>query len=163
MSAMLIRNAEIDFAQRVDVRIIAGRIATIGEGLVPQPGEVLLDADFGALLPGLHDHHIHLVALAAALESLQCGPPQVATAEQLGVALRDKVAAPISGNDEWIRGIGYHESVAGDIDRDWLDRHVPDRPLRIQHRSGRLWIFNSCALERLGTTNCHDIYQISKM
>lgn len=152
MSAMLIRNAEIDFAQRVDVRIIAGRIATIGERLVPQPGEVLLDADFGALLPGLHDHHIHLVALAAALESLQCGPPQVATAEQLGVVLHNRLATPSSSDDGWIRGIGYHESVAGDIDRDWLDRHVPDRPLRIQHRSGRLWIFNSCALERLGTT-----------
>jgi predicted amidohydrolase YtcJ len=151
---MLIRNAEIDFMRdfthRVDVRIEHGRIVAIGAQLAPRAREELLDANGAALLPGLHDHHIHLVALAASLESLQCGPPQVTTAEELGAALRKRAAEPFAVDDDWIRGIGYHESVAGDIDRDWLDRHVPDRPVRIQQRTGRLWIVNSRALERLG-------------
>ena len=45
-----------------------------------------------------------------------------------------------------IRGIGYHESVAGELTRIQLDQLVPDRPVRIQHRSGRLWFCNSEAL-----------------
>lgn len=152
---MLIRDAELDFTRRADLRIEGGRIAAIAERLTPLAAEIVLDARGGALLPGLHDHHIHLVALAAALESLPCGPSQIATAEQLGAALRARAAEPQqdSESDDWIRGIGYHESVAGDIDRDWLDRIVPDRPVRIQQRTGRLWILNSCALARLGATD----------
>ena len=49
----------------------------------------------------------------------------------------------------WIRGVGYHESVAGDIDRRWLDRLSSDVPMRVQHRTGRLWIVNSAGLDRL--------------
>ena len=40
----------------------------------------------------------------------------------------------------WLRGIGYHDGIADRIDRTWLDRHGPDRPIRIQHRGGRMWI-----------------------
>ena len=150
---MLIRNAELNFSVIADVRLAGGRIAAIAPNLAPAAGESVLDAKGAALLPGLHDHHIHLVSLTAALESLQCGPPHCTTAEELGQRLREKAAAAAAstspGNDAWIRGIGYHESVAGDIDRDWLDRHVADRPVRIQQRSGRLWIVNSCALNKL--------------
>ncbi|MFT5483534.1 MAG: putative amidohydrolase YtcJ [Halieaceae bacterium] len=49
----------------------------------------------------------------------------------------------------WLRGIAYHPSIAGDIDRDWLDQHIPDRPVRVQHRGGRLWVLNSLALREL--------------
>ena len=145
---MLIRNAELNFGEIADVRLAVGRIVSIAPKLEPAPGEAVLDARGGALLPGLHDHHIHLVSLAVALESLSCGPPQVNTETELVTRLRERSAALDDG--EWIRGFGYHESVAGDIDRDWLDLHVADRPVRIQQRSGRLWIVNSCALEQLG-------------
>lgn len=150
---MLIRDAEINFnfaaARRVDMRIERDRIAAVAAAgtLTPYAGEEMLDAAGNALLPGLHDHHLHLVSLAVALDSLHCGPPQVTTAEELAARLAECAAQ--SGDDEWLRGIGYHESVAGDIDRDWLDRIVSQRPVRIQHRSGRLWIVNSRALERL--------------
>src|SRR5262249_60460726 len=49
----------------------------------------------------------------------------------------------------WLRGVGYHESVAGPLDRGLLDRLVPERPLRIQHRSGAEWSLNSAGLRRL--------------
>ncbi|MBW8755842.1 MAG: hydrolase, partial [Sphingomonadales bacterium] len=52
----------------------------------------------------------------------------------------------------WIRGIGYHESVMGLPDARQLDLLVPDRPFRIQHRSGRLWLLNSPALAELLAT-----------
>jgi predicted amidohydrolase YtcJ len=142
---VLIARAEIDGAAPVDVRVAGGRIAEIGRGLVRRAGESVLDAAGGALLPGLHDHHLHLLALAAAEASLRCGPPEVRNADALAKSL-----ARADGRDGWIRGIGYHESVAGELDRARLDALVPDRPVRIQHRSGAMWIVNSAGVERLG-------------
>lgn len=125
------------------VRIRDGMISDIATNLAPQPEERFIDGEGCALLPGLHDHHIHLNASAAALNSVHCGPPQVGTAEQLIEALQN---AP---GTLWIRGIGYHHSVAGEIDRNWLDSHGPCRPIRIQHRGGRMWVLNSKAIELL--------------
>ncbi len=106
-----------------------------------------MDAAGGMLLPGLHDHHIHLLALAAAPRSIRCGPPEVRNADELATLLRRHNSG---GGGLWLRGVAYHGSVAGDIDRHWLDRHIPDRPARIQHRGGRLWVFNSRGLSALG-------------
>ncbi|TXI00189.1 MAG: hydrolase [Rhizobium sp.] len=144
---MLIRNAEIHFDQRVDVRIAQGMIAEIGPSLVALPGEELVDAQGAALLPGLNDHHVHLYAFAAAQASVPCGPPQVRDEAALRQQLQRAASALKDG--EWLRGIAYHESVAGEIDRDWLDAVVPDHPVRVQQRSGRLWILNSRALREI--------------
>ncbi len=141
---MLIARAELYGSGVADLRIDNGVIAAIGQ-LEPRPGEPVLDLCGAAALPGLNDHHIHLMAYAAALESLRCGPPEVNNARQLIECLAD--AEPNASG--WIRGTGYHESVAGDIDRHWLDRNLPDVPIRIQHRSGRLWILNSAGLQRI--------------
>ena len=140
---MLIANAEIYGKGTTDLRIRRGRIAEIG-ALTPHADERVLNAFGGALLPGLADHHVHLLSFAASLDSVACGPPDVTTGDALSATLQ--AHRPVDG---WIRGVGYHESVAGDIDRWWLDRSVRDVPVRIQHRSGRLWILNSAALDRI--------------
>ncbi|HEU4430863.1 MAG TPA: amidohydrolase family protein [Myxococcota bacterium] len=140
---MLIRGCEIDGVPR-DVRIAAGRIATIAPALAAAPGEPVREARRGALLPGLNDHHAHLFAAAAALRSVHCGPPHVRDAAALGAALA------AAGGDGWLRGVGYHESVAGPLDRRALDRFVPDRPARVQHRSGACWVLNGAAIAQLG-------------
>lgn len=139
---MLIQNVEVEGA-RVDVRIRDGLVDAIADDLAAIDGEAIVDGQGRALLPGLHDHHIHLNATAAALNSLRCGPPEIQSEEQFVAALNRQSGAG------WLRGIGYHPSVAGEIDRHWLDQHGPDRPIRIQHRSGRLWILNSAALALL--------------
>lgn len=144
---MLIRNAQLHFDPAiVDVRIDRSVIAGIAPTLAPRPGESVIHAHGAALLPGLHDHHLHLQALAASLNSIGCGPPSIGNEDDL-IALLQLHAAAAPG--DWLRGTGYHQSVAGNIDRTWLDRHVSQRPVRIQHRSGRLWILNTAALERL--------------
>ncbi len=120
-----------------DVRCRSGKVVEIGTGLQSVPGEVVIEARGGALLPGLHDHHIHLFALAASLHSIVCGPPRVTSPENLA-----KVLQSTEGRG-WIRGIDYHESVAGMLHRSQLDQWVPDRPVRIQHRSGKMWFVNS--------------------
>ena len=132
----------------LDVRIEGRRIAEITTSIKPRRGETVVDAAGGALLPALYDHHIHLLSLAKALDSIPCGQPDVSNEAQL-VALLKRHATTTPDDGRWMRGIGYHESVAGEIDRAWLDRVVPDRPLRIQHRSGRLWMVNSAGLARI--------------
>jgi predicted amidohydrolase YtcJ len=141
---VLIARAEVAGRFPVDVRIAGDRVAELGRALARRAGEPVLDAGGGALLPGLHDHHIHLLALAAAEASLRCGPPAVRTRAELARALAQHAAGG------WIRGIGYHESVAGELDRHALDALLPGRRIRIQHRSGGLWILSSAALAALG-------------
>ncbi len=143
-AGLLIRDAELPIGRR-DLRCAGDRIVEVETRLSASSGEDELDAEGGALLPGLHDHHLHLLSLAAALESVECGPPQIRNAE----ALRRRLATGEPGAG-WLRGTGYFESVAGPLDRDVLDRLCPDRPLRIQHRSGAMWFLNSPAIEALG-------------
>lgn len=138
---MLILGAELEGGGRGDVRIERGRISAIGT-LRPSRGEPAFEARGGLLLPGLHDHHIHVAALAASLTSIACGPPHVTDLEELAAVLR----IPGSG---WLRGVGYHESVAGMLDAAMLDRVALDRPVRVQHRGGRMWFLNSAALDAL--------------
>lgn len=145
---LLIRNATLLDGRRVAVRIIAGSITQLAERLAPAPGERCIEARGGLLLPGLHDHHLHLYATAAADASLPCGPPHVHDEAALRTALQHRRTTP----GEWIRGTGFHDSVCVGLDRHWLDAACPDRPVRIQHRSGMMWIYNSRALECLQLT-----------
>jgi predicted amidohydrolase YtcJ len=138
---MLIRRAEFEGGDIADVRIERGMVAAIGQ-FDPGHNEVVLDAHGGLLLPGLHDHHIHVAALAASLTSVRCGPPDVVDADAFAACLQ----VPGRG---WLRATGYHESVAGMLDAATLDRIVSDRPVRVQHRSGRMWFLNSVALDTL--------------
>ncbi len=146
-SGLLIRNAEVLGHGQADVLVEQGRIARIGQKLEAE-GARLIEANGGALLPGLHDHHIHLAGLAVRAQSAWCGPPGVTDELQLREAL---AGAAGSG---WIRGIGYHESVLGGLpDARTLDSLVADRPLRMQHRSGRMWLLNSAALDLLAASD----------
>ena len=126
---MLIRNARVwpSTEDGVDVRIAAGRIVECEPGLRPAAGEDEIDAAGCALLPGLHDHHVHLRALAAAQASVQVGPEWVRSAAELSARLRAADAAAPPG--AWLRCVGYHESVAGPLDRWALDRLMADRTL----------------------------------
>ena len=152
---MLIVNAEIEGQPGQDVRSLEGIIREIGPALPRHPGEDTLDARGGALLPGLNDHHVHLFALAVAGSSIRCGPPEVTHKEELVAALTQ----PGTG---WVRGIGYHPSVAGDLTRDDLDRWVPDRPVRIEHRSGKMWMVNSPGAVQLGLDEQPDMPGIER-
>ncbi len=154
---MLIRGAEIA-GQRLDLRCEAGRIGEIGRELAPRADEPCHEAAGGALLPGLHDHHLHLFSLAASLASIHCGPPQIENADALARALRE--ARP---SDGWLRGTGYFESVAGPLDRARLDALSGDTPLRIQHRSGVLWFLNSAAIRALSLDDPGSPRRISRL
>ena len=162
----VIRNAELAWCQLTsaesansrpanaglaDVVLADGKIAAIGPaGSSPElaleaPPSEVINAQGGALLMGLHDHHIHLLSLAESLSSVKVGPPEVNhTAE-----LHQTLGAPGEG---WLRAVGYHESVAGELGSEQLDELVANRPVRVQHASGAMWMFNSLAMKLLGLT-----------
>ena len=143
-TGVLLQGVDLD-GRRADVRVADGRIGEIAPRLSPRTHEQVVEAGGGALLPGLHDHHLHLHALAARARSTSCGPPDVTSPPALAQALR--AASP--GADGWLRGIDYHESVAGELTCSHLDALVGSTPLRLQHRGGKLWMLNSAAIARL--------------
>jgi predicted amidohydrolase YtcJ len=175
--SMLLRDAEID-GRRADLRARDGLVAQIAPALDRLPGEDTLDCGGGAVIPGLCDHHLHLHAMAAARASVRCGPPQVRDAAGLTAALRaavpdgsgwirgtgyaepaagesggarlDALRAAVPDESGWIRGTGYAEPGAVRLDRIALDQMRADVPVRVQHRSGALWILNSAALAEIG-------------
>ena len=147
---LVIRDADLGGPGPVDVVVEAGRIRAVGAGAGRgRPGEPV-DARGGALLPGLHDHHVHLRSLAAAAGSVAAGPPEVTDRAGLVAALRKGREQARATGRGWVRAVGYHESVAGPLDRRDIDAAVPDMPVRVQDRSGAVWIVNSPGAAVLG-------------
>lgn len=121
----------------------------LGPQLTPLPGETVIAAGGGLLLPGLHDHHLHFHAWLAARQSLDCSPDKVRSAEALAELL---ASAPSTG---WLRGVGYREDVVGDLRHADLERLCPGRPVRLQHSSGKMWLLNSTACDMLALEQHH--------
>jgi predicted amidohydrolase YtcJ len=129
----VIRDAEVE-GRRVNVRFDAQTVRQISpHAMTPLHNEDVVDAAGGALLPGLHDHHIHLLAAARAQTSIDVSH---------GL---DALAAAPAGKT-WLRAVGGSD----DLDAATLDRVVPDRPVRVQHHSGAMWALNSVALLAVG-------------
>jgi predicted amidohydrolase YtcJ len=140
---ILLRDVEVGGRAGLDVRLADGRIAAVGERLARGGPEI--DGCGGALIPGLCDHHIHLLASAARADSVAL--EGVRGAGDLAARIRAAaMARPIGG---WIRAFGWHEAEAGDLTRAELDALSPDHPLRVQHQTGALWVLNSLALAQL--------------
>lgn len=140
-STVLIRQAEVA-GSIVDVFCDRSIVAMAPE-LPMRQADIVLEADGAALLPGLHDHHLHFFAAARARGSVDftgVGPDDAA-------AVRLRLSA--AEGSGWLRGVGYHESMAGDLDRHGLDDLIADRPARLQHSSGKMWLLNSAAIAAL--------------
>lgn len=142
--SLLIRNVEVAGRAGLDVRIEAGRVAVVGADLARGGREI--DGRGGALIPGLADHHIHLLALAARADSVDL--TNARRADELAVRIATACASRPPG--AWVRAFGWHEALAGDLTLADLDRLAPRHPLRVQHQTGALWLLNSLALAALG-------------
>ncbi|MGQ5700534.1 amidohydrolase family protein [Sandaracinobacteroides sp. A072] len=126
-------------SKAMDVLLEGGRIAAAGPRL-PR-GAPELDGGGGLLLPGLHDHHLHILALAARRQSVS-----LAGLLDEGAIIAALAAAPPG---PWVRAVDYDERAAGLPDAATLDRWLPGRPLRLQDRTGALRVLNSAALAQL--------------
>ena len=90
---LMLRAVEVRPGVLGDVRVRDAKIDEIGPALAGR-GERVVGGDGGALLPGLHDHHCHLLATAAAFDSVPCGPPALRSSERVPVALSIPVLLP---------------------------------------------------------------------
>jgi predicted amidohydrolase YtcJ len=147
---LLIRDVEIGGRPGLDLRVRDGRIAEIGERLAPCPND--FDGCGGALLPGLIDHHAHLLASAVQAASIRL--EDAADGEAIARRIRD--AARDQPGSTSLRATGYHERIAGPLTRTELDSILPHRPLRVQHQTGGLWMLNSAALALVATGETPD-------
>lgn len=143
LGPLILRNVEVDGRAGLDVRLEGGRIAAVGPRLTGIGDE--LDGKGGALIPGLCDHHIHILGLAARADSVTLDG--VAGPEAFAARIAEAAERPPGA---WIRVLGYHETIAGELVRADLDRLAPAHPIRVQHQTGALWILNSRALDVLG-------------
>ncbi|MGE2835240.1 amidohydrolase family protein [Mycobacterium sp. SMC-4] len=148
---MLITGATLLDGTRTDIRVDQ-RIVQMAPQLRPLAGEFVFDAAGGTVLPGLHDHHLHVRAAAAARASVRVGPEEVTDLAHLGRVL----GAAVRDRSGWVRAVGYHDAAAGPLDRRVLDTVCPDKPVRVQHRSGVQWFVNSAGLRRLGLSDHPD-------
>jgi predicted amidohydrolase YtcJ len=148
---MLIQRATLLDGTGADIRLDE-RISEVGAELTKQTGEQVFDAAGATVIPGLHDHHVHLRSAAAALTSTRVGPTEVHSRADLAQALAEADVR----SDGWIRAVGYHEAIAGPLDRAVLDEVSPSVPVRVQHRSGVLWTLNSAGLARVGLADHPD-------
>lgn len=130
---LFIRDVEIEGRPHLDCLVLDGSVAAIGTDLADEGADVVAGHG-GALLPGLADHHLHLFAMAAAASSLDLSPYDDLTELER-----------LDRSGEWVRVVGWDER-HGDLDRDRLDALLGDRPIRVQHRSGALWVLNSAGL-----------------
>lgn len=137
------------------VRCKNGHITAIGKRLKPAIGELCIDARGGALLPGLHDHHIHLLATAAARASLDCSEYSSTPFLERLVSHAQNVVDSES-YAAWVRVVNYHESMAGELNRDQLDQWLPNQPAKIQHSTGSMWVVNSNAINLLNLDKLRD-------
>jgi len=144
---LLLRDVQVD-GVLTDVTIEGDRISAIGARLPVPPDAIVVDGERGALLPGLHDHHLHLLALAAASTSVRVRPGN--GGDPLGFASELRAADTRLSMGSWLRAVGYHDRTGRPLDRWVLDEIVSDRPVRVQHRSGALWVLNSAGLDALG-------------
>ena len=110
-----------------------------------------VDCGSGALVPGFVDSHMHLMAYAASLRDVDCGPNAARAIADLRRAIAERARATPPG--AWVVGRGYDETAL-------LERRHPTRrdldaaagnvPVRLAHRSGHACVLNSAALAHVG-------------
>jgi predicted amidohydrolase YtcJ len=130
----------------------------VGGGILVDPADVAagaeeVDLDGRPVLPGLADHHLHLFALAAARSSIDLSPEALAAGGGLDRVLAGARERTPSG---WLRGVGYDVATSGPLDRHRLDA-TGAGPLRIQDRTGILWVLDGSALAEVLPADGRDV------
>lgn len=142
----VITNAEVD-DRLVSVVIDGGLIVEICEPSesarrLDAGADEVVDASGGALIPGLHDHHVHLLAMAARRNGVDVDP--LDSPQAFDDALRH---ATLDIGETWVRVGGFDEHRHGSLNLGRLDALVGAAKVRVQHRSGLAWTLSSAGLE----------------
>jgi predicted amidohydrolase YtcJ len=130
-----------------------GKFAYVGtrkeaEGLIGEKTSVV-DLQGKMVLPGMHDAHTHIEPVGNQ-RKVWCYIPDDATPEQFILTLQDCAKQKAPG--EWLLASVYGPGMFpdGQVDRSYLDRYFPDRPIFIMEHSWHHVMGNSRALEIAG-------------
>jgi predicted amidohydrolase YtcJ len=149
-----VRTADPDRPAARAVAVRAGRIVFVGDeaGLRPWIAATtrVVDLRGGALLPGLHDSHVHPAKHGADLDDCLLHDDTTLTLVAAHVArcARERPGAP------WLRGAGWQPQLFPDANpgRALLDSLVPDRPAYLVSADVHAAWANSRALAAAGIT-----------
>jgi predicted amidohydrolase YtcJ len=125
-----------------------GRVVSAGSRpdvlAVAAVGARLIDVGSAAVVPGLHDFHLHLVGMARARREVVLE----SAADFEAVAGAIQAAAERLAEDAWLRGRGWHEAAlpAGALER--LRAVVGQRPALIYSHDGHSAWASPAALQR---------------
>lgn len=139
------------------VAVAGGRIAAVSDDAAVRnlagPGATVIDCRGHTLVPGLHDAHLHLLALARRAAAVDCSPAAVGGIPALLAALRHAAAGLPPG--AWLRAAGYDETALAERrhpTRHDLDAAAPGRPVLLRHRTYHAAVASSAALRLAGVT-----------
>ncbi len=113
----------------------------------------LIDCEGKTVIPGFNDAHIHIMAYASNLLSVDCSPSSVASISDIQENIREKAERIPRGT--WIKGTGYNEFYLAEHrhpNRHDLDLAAPNHPVRLTHRSLHACVLNSLGLSLAGIT-----------
>jgi predicted amidohydrolase YtcJ len=136
------------------IGIAGDRVVAIGRAQdvmdAAAAGAAVTDVRDGVLIPGLHDFHLHLAAMARA--RLELGLDEIATFDALIAAVRERTTRIANG--DWLLGRGWHEEALDHARLDELETAVGERPASLTSHDGHsLWA--SAAARRVAGIDRH--------
>ncbi|HEY6608126.1 MAG TPA: amidohydrolase [Candidatus Limnocylindria bacterium] len=134
------------------IGIASGRVVSVGSwdevSAGAAPGAPVLDSGGSAVVPGLHDFHIHLVGLARSRgEVLLDDAPDAAE-----VTRRLLERSRTLSREEWLRGRGWSEAQMAGLDTTELGNAIGGRPAFITSHDGHSAWVSPAVLGRAGIT-----------
>jgi predicted amidohydrolase YtcJ len=110
------------------------------------PGADVIDARDAAVIPGIHDFHIHLVGLARARDRVLLDDAQ----DGAEVLHRISVAAAAAADHGWVVGRGWSNAQLTGVEQGGLDRAVGGRPAFLDSHDGHSGWASAAALRLAG-------------
>jgi len=111
----------------------------------------LIDCEGKTVIPGFNDAHIHIMAYASNLLSIDCSPSSVTSISDIREEIRQQAERTPRGT--WIKGTGYNEFYLAEHrhpNRHDLDQAAPYHPVRLTQRSLHACVLNSRGLALAG-------------
>lgn len=140
-----------------------GKIIFVGASAeamtVAGEGHKMIDLEGKTLMPSFLDPHSHFINSLGMSSQANCSPSPVGEAndvEGIVKALTDLKAAKNIPDGQLIMGYGYDDTVMPDgklLNRDDLDKALPNNPVMVLHVSLHGAVLNSKAMEQYGVSD----------
>lgn len=118
------------------IGIADGRVVAVGDRRdvleEAHPGARVVDAGPAAVVPGLHDFHIHLVGLARSRMTLSLDDAQDGDEALHRIRQRSTATAP----DAWVTGRGWSEAQLGSVTPAVIEEAAHGRPVFLTSHDG---------------------------